>query len=492
MKPSESKPVGNDSAARNAYALASLWLLAAGAAAWLGYVAVQRHLNLHAGYDLAVFNQLLWNSMHGRIWENSSPWLQPYFATHFTPFLLALVPVYALCPGPIWLMLIQVLAVVGTGLILAFTCKHLGLNLWVGVALAFAYFLHPSIQGLALDDFHIVSFGPLFLAAALWAIAADKPRWTVFLLIILALVREDLSLVATLTAFSWWLQSPRRWKRLTLAAGIGIYGLLVLLVWMPALRPFEAAPFLDRLGIHGGYVDVLKALLNPLRWIEAFQVPARLWTLTSVLMCTALAPLLAPRFWPVVAIPGAIFLLGQDPALYEMYKGIPLHYTSLFAATVFIIAPFGLKQWTRFGPFQKQPEYLITFMLIGSCIVSWQTGYLGVRDFWSPDIRYQWTFSSPHRAEARRIARSLAPELRLVPSHRLMSLVACRRGLLIPEIIPDLKPDDLPVFLFLEKQVLENPQDVEHERFLWALENGICTTIHDQEGVLLIRYDGKH
>lgn len=467
-----------------------VWLLAAAWAVVLGYVAVQKYMNLHAGYDLAVFNQLLWNTLHGRPMECSSPWLQPYFGTHFAPFLYLLVPFYAIHPSPAWLILLQVAALASVGPVLAFACRNLGLSVRLGLVLTLSFYCHPSIQGIALDDFHVMSFAPALMALAVLAISLERGDWAIVCLGLLATVREDFSVVATLFALAWWLQAPRQVRRLVPVAIIGVYGLAVLLIWMPALRQGAGAPFLQRLGVEGSYLSVVGELLNPMRWFESLAVPARLGTAFSLLLATAAAPLLVPRWWLVLLVPGIVFLLGQERGMYENIAGHPLHYTGAWAASIFAITPFGLRRWSELMPKAQTERLLVLALLLGTLFVSGSSGYIGVRDLWKAQDRAFWTTVPTHRENAHTIARSLSPELRLIASHRLISLVSDRENLWVPEQIPVLRDEELPVFLLLERQVIEDTSNVEFERFQWAFENGQCTSIHETSGIMLIRYDG--
>src|SRR4030081_259881 len=65
--------------------------------AWLS---VRRHQTFHSfGPDLGLFDQVFWNTVHGRVLEStmSLGLQQPhtFFSDHFSPALLILVPLYA-------------------------------------------------------------------------------------------------------------------------------------------------------------------------------------------------------------------------------------------------------------------------------------------------------------------------------------------------------------------------------------------------------------
>jgi uncharacterized membrane protein len=71
-------------------------LFVAGFATLFGTMAILRHNAFHSsGYDLGIFDQVIWNSAHGRLFENSIMADSPSFlGHHFSPLLLVLVPLY--------------------------------------------------------------------------------------------------------------------------------------------------------------------------------------------------------------------------------------------------------------------------------------------------------------------------------------------------------------------------------------------------------------
>ena len=85
------------------------------AALLLGALALVRHWTFHStASDLAVFDQVLWNTIHGRFMEStlSLARCEPhsFFGDHFSPALLLILPLYALFPHPETLIVVQTIA----------------------------------------------------------------------------------------------------------------------------------------------------------------------------------------------------------------------------------------------------------------------------------------------------------------------------------------------------------------------------------------------
>ena len=65
------------------------------------------HYSFHSfGWDLGVFDQLLWNLSRGNGWEYSFREMS-YLGDHFQPLLLLLVPLVSLDTGPAPLLVVQ-------------------------------------------------------------------------------------------------------------------------------------------------------------------------------------------------------------------------------------------------------------------------------------------------------------------------------------------------------------------------------------------------
>ncbi len=80
-----------------------------------GTLALLRHSTFHStASDLAVFDQVLWNTIHGRFMESTMSLARcephSFFGDHFSPALLLIVPLYALFPHPETLIVVQTIA----------------------------------------------------------------------------------------------------------------------------------------------------------------------------------------------------------------------------------------------------------------------------------------------------------------------------------------------------------------------------------------------
>jgi len=178
-----------------------------------------RYGTFFATYDHGIFNQLYWNSLHGRFFESSlSAGLSVAvrldgevpsvfyhrLGQHFTPALMLWLPIYALAPSPVTLIVLQALLLTAGGIVLYFLARH-----WLAAPLAWwistSYYTAGAVIGPALGNFHDAVQLPLFFFAAI--LCLERRCWWLFwpLIFLTLMIREDTGIVVF---------------------GLGVYGLI--------------------------------------------------------------------------------------------------------------------------------------------------------------------------------------------------------------------------------------------------------------------------
>ncbi len=158
-----------------------------------------RHLTFHSkAWDLAIFDQLIWNLANGNGWEVSVRGVQDLRGDHFEPILLLFVPLYKVAPHVFWLLGFQAAALIGAGLLLWATYRK-RIGEIVALTLFIAFCLFPPMHWLACADFHPIALAPFFVALAWWG--REKGSLLGFLagIIGLCLCGEETFIVA-----GWW------------------------------------------------------------------------------------------------------------------------------------------------------------------------------------------------------------------------------------------------------------------------------------------------
>jgi len=184
------------------------------AAILFGALALLRHWTFHStASDLAVFDQVLWNTIHGRFMEStlSLARCEPhsFFGDHFSPALLLLLPPYAVFPHPETLILAQTISLVlGVWPIYLFARRFLATSgqrlVWVA-----AYLLSAPLSFIALYDFHEITLAVAPLGFAMYFLATRRTAPMILSLLVALLAKEEVAVIGI--GFGVALALQRRW-----------------------------------------------------------------------------------------------------------------------------------------------------------------------------------------------------------------------------------------------------------------------------------------
>ena len=236
-----------------------------------GSLALVRHWAFHStALDLGVFDQVLWNTVHGRFMESTMSLERcdphSFFLDHFSPALLLIVPFYAIVPRPETLIVFQTVALaLGAWPIYLLARRFLERSEERLVFVA-AYVLSAPLAWITFYDFHEITLAVLPLGLAMYFLAT---RRTVPLLLSLGasfLVKEELPLVAI--GFGLALLAQRRWRIgafVTVASAV--WFIVTLKVIIPSFSGGAPYQYLGRYASLGSNeLEIARTLvLDPLR-----------------------------------------------------------------------------------------------------------------------------------------------------------------------------------------------------------------------------------
>ena len=343
-------------------------MLLAGYAAVFGGFALLRNWTFHStASDLAVFDQVIWNTVHGRFMESTLSLAQcvphSFFGDHFSPALLAIVPFYLLYPHPETLIVIQVTALAAGGWpVYLFARRYLPTSeerlVWVA-----AYVLSAPLAFVTLYDFHEITLAVLPLGLAAYFLATRRLWPMVGCLALAFLVKEEVGLIAL--GFAASLAFQRRWRA---AAGLAIGSGAVFLVTLREIIPvFAGVPYqyigrYASLGSSEG--EILRTLLlDPLRVLRALfsgEVGSKLAFVLS-LFGPGLGLALRAKWAILPTLPTLGYLMlsnyGGQHTLHNQYAA-PLIPIAL-GASIFGLATITNERWRR----QLSRDVLLAAML---------------------------------------------------------------------------------------------------------------------------------
>lgn len=146
-------------------------------------------------WDLGIFDQSLYTTVFsGRfMYYTAELYMVPsgcYFASHFSPFLLLLVPFYMIHPGAETLLVLQSFALAAAAFPLYLLSKTALGSKKEAVVIAGLFLLYPALQGANWFDFHTPAFLPFLLFSMYYLFQAK--RWRLYLIsTVLALATEE-------------------------------------------------------------------------------------------------------------------------------------------------------------------------------------------------------------------------------------------------------------------------------------------------------------
>lgn len=162
---------------------------------------------LYNNIDLAIFNQVFYNSSYGR-WFAFSIHPNLYLGDHFTPILIFLIPLYFLFKHPTTLLILQTIILALTAIPIFLIARQAKLSPFLSSLLAIIWLLNPILHNITLFEFHILPIAILTLLLAFYFY--KKKRFFIYIscLLISLLVREDVSLVVFMFGFLPLIEKP--------------------------------------------------------------------------------------------------------------------------------------------------------------------------------------------------------------------------------------------------------------------------------------------
>ncbi|MEX2045926.1 MAG: DUF2079 domain-containing protein [Chloroflexota bacterium] len=241
------------------------------AAILFGALALLRHWTFHStASDLAVFDQVLWNTIHGRFMESTLSLARcdphSFFGDHFSPALLLILPLYALFPRPETLIVVQTVALVlGVWPIYLLARRFLPTS-WQRLVWVAAYLLSAALSFIALYDFHEITLAVAPLGFAMYFLATRRAVPMILCLLAALLAKEEVAVIGV--GFGVALALQRRWwPSAIVIAGSVVAFVVTLTVIIPAFAAGAPYQYLGRYASLGrDEAEIARTLLlDPLR-----------------------------------------------------------------------------------------------------------------------------------------------------------------------------------------------------------------------------------
>jgi len=306
-----------------------------------------RYDNFYTGrFDLGNMAQTVWNTLHGRVFLLTDPngtQQISRLAFHADFILILLTPFYAIWQNPKMLLLIQTFVVAAGAMYLYIIARDVLKSRNLGLTLAFAYLINPSVERANIFDFHAVTLVTAIFFGMYYYFL--KKNYTMFFIfaILAALCKEQIWLIIALFGLLVFFIHKRR----IIGASLFIVslGMFYYLIWIAIPQTLGAQHF--ALAYFSDYGDsptqVVKGIvLSPNKLIQTILDPDRLAFLNTLFMPVGYLILLFPFFLIFAGPDLLIDLLSNNPQLHQIYY----QYTTTITPFVFLGTIYAIS-WIR-------------------------------------------------------------------------------------------------------------------------------------------------
>ncbi len=413
----------------------SIWLeryaLVIVAAMMIGYTivlttaAIAKYNAYAMGFDLALYEQQIWNTSQGRWFETSIfSFTNNALGVDLQLIEAPLALAYALVPSVFTLLFLQSAALALGALPLYLLARNRLGAAWAGLALAFAYLLYPIVVNTNLYELRLRSFAVAPLLFSLYFLETKRARWFYVSLFLALLCRTDIGLVvAMIGVYALWRRRPIQFWSVPIIVGVMWVALSVFVI-VPRLS--SGAPFLFT-SIYSYLGDTPSAMMQtivtrPLFVLENVITAGKLEYLNGLFAPVAYLALLNPAALLIAAPTFALNLLSPSRLHWDLTHG----YSILIAPFVFA----GTVQAIRWLRERAGKTFLAREIGLGVLIGLVVLATLLVNVLWGNGVaRWIARKPSPRVALVREIAAQIPNDASLAASSLVAPILPPRRAL---------------------------------------------------------------
>lgn len=436
------------------FCLVLVYLLIFGILSALRYLAFNMgDFYISSSWDLAQYSQLTWNSMHGRLFENTIVFDAPLIlGKTFVPIILAFVPLYALWSDPIVLLILQTGALAASALPVYWFAKQR-----IGRALAFglgtAFLITPGLASINLHEFHEAPLMTFLLSYATFFLL--RRHFTGFLVClgVALMVKEEVAIIAI--AFGIYiLLVQRQWCFGSVVTLIGVASSILLLQYViPFFRGAEfgagfyyfSSGSVALGGSRYSYLGtnltqiIVTLISRPDLVISRLLMPAKIVYVLQLLIPLGWLPLLAPEVM-LLAVPTLGYsLLSSLDAQYSIHYW----YFAPILPFIFYAAIIGtqriLNRLTLSSPRFFVAKAMLLIYLLSASIASYFFYSVGPFARHFQPARYVLT---EHSIRGNALIKSIPPDASVATEMDSLAHLSGRRFIYEVPVVPDYRQLD--------------------------------------------------
>lgn len=274
------------------------------------FTAVRHYQFQTQAWDMGIFDQLFWNTIHGNFMEGTLEEISSHFGIHFSPTLLLLVPGYTLFPSPYYLLLMQTIAMaLGAWPLYLIAKKKIEDPL--PLIIAGTYLLYPSLHWVNIFDFHEIAFFIPLALAGFYFLEERKILPASIFLALAAGTKEDAILMVFFIGLYILIRAFLQKDGLQKIAGsfIALTAIVLFFITIKIIMPAFGGGLLrlDRYQELGGTLSeiIINSTTNPMLPISILFQTEKIIYASWLFLPVALLPLFS---WPslILLLPGIL------------------------------------------------------------------------------------------------------------------------------------------------------------------------------------------
>jgi uncharacterized membrane protein len=433
-----------------------------------------RHYNFQTQtWDMGIFVQTFWNTIHGNIMQNSIEEIKNHFGVHMSPWLFVLTPGYVIFPSPYYLLIIQTLIIALGAWPLYLLAKKLLARPWP-LILAAGYLFYPALHWINIFDFHPIAFLPPLLITAFYFLEEKRWPWSALFLTLSASTQEDAILIVLFVGiYLLFKGSAERKFGLAVILLSAFYFLLSTQIIMPALG--GGLLRLDRYSQFGSTApEIVKNIfLQPKILAQTLFKAEKFRYLLWLFLPVAFLPFFSRTAF-ILLVPGLLenLLTNFNAQFTGFYQ-----YDSILVPAIFISSIFGIKNLLSRRPkYASQLKWLL--------ILTIAAGYL-VRSPVNPVFFPAGLFqSNPHWSAFRQMIKSVPPDATVAAQTNLVPHLANRKSIYMLNTEPF--PPDFILIDALDDFGFLGPNDLQQYILKYA-NSGLYETEIINERYLILK-----
>jgi uncharacterized membrane protein len=270
---------------------------------------IARHLSFSTmAWDMGIFDQAIWNTLHGDILFSSIRGNFSLAGDHFEPILFFMVPFYQIFPHVFTLIIVQAVILGASVFPLYLLAKERLQTSILAFSFVLSFILSKGLRGVGLSDFHPEAFMVLFSFWAFYFLIKKKNILFALAIVLLLFCKESAVFILLGLGVFAFIGLKRRLAGFLVLLSAVFAWCLETRILLPAFNPSGNYLFMVRMPFGDTYQENLAFVITkPLKFISFIFMPRKIIYLFKLLGQAGFLPIFSPvhcllMFFPLLTV----------------------------------------------------------------------------------------------------------------------------------------------------------------------------------------------